>query len=242
MTPRKQFDEDDDDGIFKRHKWLLPVIALVAIGGAGYAASQFKGGPSAPSKPPERMMVISLPPPPPPPPPVKKPDPPPEPPKQKEDMTKIDKEEIKDKPPEAPKPKDEPPPAALATGIKGGSGPDMGLASSGNGLGGGNGTIGGGNGGRGGSEFGRYAAQVQSRVADALRGNGRVRTASLTVEARIWVDANGRIERARLAGSSGDSALDREIADGVLSGLQLPSAPPAGMKMPITMRITARKN
>ena len=157
-------------------------------------------------------------------------------------MTPLKPEEIKEDKPEPPKPKDEPPPAALATGIKGSGGPDMGLAAAGNGLGGGNGTIGGNGGGGGGSEFGRYAAQVQSKVADALRGNGRTRMASLTVQARIWVDANGRIERAKLVGSSGDSTMDSEISSQVLTGLQLSSAPPAGMKMPITLRITARKS
>jgi periplasmic protein TonB len=75
-----------------------------------------------------------------------------------------------------------------------------------------------------------------------MRNNARTRTSSLTVQARIWVDANGRIERARLVGSSGDNNLDDEIARQVLTGIQLTSPPPSGMKMPITLRITARKS
>ena len=83
---------------------------------------------------------------------------------------------------------------------------------------------------------------MQSRIADALRRNGRTRNANLSMQVRIWADSSGRITRASLVGSTGDSALDSAIANEVLSGLQLQEAPPADMPMPINLRITARKS
>ena len=63
----------------------------------------------------------------------------------------------------------------------------------------------------------------------------------MTLQVRVWPDANGRITRAQLVGSSGNSAVDQAIKNQVLSGLQLPQAPPADMPTPIVLRITARK-
>lgn len=146
-----------------------------------------------------------------------------------------------------PVPDDEPPPEApqpeaapsddLSTGIAG-NGPDMGLTRGGNGNGG---KIGGSGRKGGGSRFGWYAAKVQSSIADALRSCSATRSATLSIQVRIWADANGRITRALLVDSSGDSALDAAVKNNVLTGLQLPQAPPADLPMPITLRISARK-
>ena len=86
-----------------------------------------------------------------------------------------------------------------------------------------------------------YAGQVQSRVSDALRNNPRTRKASARITIRVWVDSTGRTTRATLGGSTGDAALDRTIIDEVLTGLQIPQPPPDDMKMPIVMRVTARR-
>jgi TonB family protein len=63
----------------------------------------------------------------------------------------------------------------------------------------------------------------------------------MTLQVRVWPDSNGRIIRAQLVGSSGNSAVDQAIKSQVLNGLQLPQAPPADMPTPIVLRITARK-
>jgi TonB family protein len=86
-----------------------------------------------------------------------------------------------------------------------------------------------------------YAGQMQSRISDALRSNPRTRKASARITVRIWVDSTGRIIRATLGGSTGDAALDRAIPDEVLTGLQIAQAPPDDLKMPIVMRVTARR-
>ena len=62
----------------------------------------------------------------------------------------------------------------------------------------------------------------------------------MTVTAKIWADETGRITRASVSGGSGDPAINAALQNEVLTGLQLQSPPPAGMKMPINLRLTAR--
>ena len=142
-------------------------------------------------------------------------------------------------PDDEPPPDDSPPEAPsedLSTGITGGSGPDMGLSG-----GGGGGRIGGSGRKGGGSKYGWYAAKVQSSIADALRRHPSTRNAKMVLQVRIWPDSNGRITRAQLVGSSGNSAVDQAIKNQILTGLQLPQAPPADMPVPIVLRITGSK-
>lgn len=137
-----------------------------------------------------------------------------------------------------PKPADEPPP--IATGVSG-NGPADGFGLSGRG---GGPLIGGsGNGNRGNrSKWGWYAGQVQSRVTDSLRQNRKTRAARLEgMKVRIWADPNGRVTRAQLTDSSGNPQVDQAIQGEVLSGLQLSEPPPAGMPMPIVLRLNARR-
>lgn len=223
----------EDDGFVVRHKVKLIIAGVVVVAAGIYFMP--KPGPSAPPRKVEKIVQVQLPPPPPkiqPPPP--KVQPPPE---------KMEKQApvADDKPKDVPKKADNPPPTALATGIKG-DGPGMGLASSGNGLGGGN-SIGGKTGdGGGGGRWDRYAGQVQTKIADALRRHDKTKSAAISgLQVRIWPDATGRITRAVLAGSTGNAAVDTAIQNEILSGLQLAEAPPAGMKLPILLRLSATR-
>ncbi len=233
MSTNPLLDDDEDEGLFQRHRWLLPLIIAAVGGGVYYASTQFKGRPSAPVKAPERLISISLPPPPPPPPPkVEEQEPP------KEEM--IAQEEVKpdEAKPEPEPAKDEPPP--IGTNNVGSGPPDgfgLGAYKGGNG----NGSGIGGSGKRGGSKFGWYAGQVQSTIAEALRKHPDTRKASLSLQVRIWPDATGRITRATLASSSGDPVLDNAIRNDILTGLQLKEPPPADMPRPIVLKLSARK-
>lgn len=228
--------EDDDDGFFAKHRMKFIVLAVLAVGAGLYFVP--KPGPSAP--PPrkaERVVSITVPPPPP----AQKPPPPPpqkvEPPKEKmEKETQPREAKVEPK----PQPKANPPPAALATGIKG-DGPGMaGLSGSGSGLGGGTGTGASTGTGGTGSKFGWYAGLVQKKIASALSANPKTMSSSIEkLEVRIWPDASGRITRAALTKSTGDSEVDNAIERQVLTGLQLDEPPPAGMKLPIVLRISA---
>jgi TonB family protein len=136
---------------------------------------------------------------------------------------------------------DEPPPAPLGTNVQGSGPPDGFGLSGGRGGGGGLGTGDGLGGRRGGSKYGWYASQVQTRIAEAMRQNTRTKNASMSVQVRIWADANGLVTRAAIVGGSGDAALDSAIRDEVLTGLRLQQPPPADMPMPIVLRLTARR-
>lgn len=224
--------EAEDDGFAKRHRVLLIVAGALMLGLVIYFFP--KPGPSAPVKKAERIVSITLPPPPPP----KVAPPPPK----VQPPEKLEKETAPTEAPKAPKaqPKADNPPASLATGIKG-DGPGMGLSSSGNGIGGGN-SIGAKNGDGGGSKFGWYAGQIQSKVTQAMQRNPKTQKASLArLEVRIWPDGTGRVTRAELASSTGDAGVDSAIRDQVLTGLQLQEPPPQGMKLPIVLRLAARR-
>ena len=94
---------------------------------------------------------------------------------------------------------------------------------------------------RKGTKWAWYASQVQSRIQQALQQNRKTRSASLSVNVRVWPDATGRINRAQLASSTGDPSLDAAIRDEVLTGLQLDQPPPTDMPAPITLRLAARR-
>jgi outer membrane biosynthesis protein TonB len=233
-APRVEIEDGDEeeDSFWVRHR--AKFIAATVLLGLGVSVYFAVAGKSAPvHKAPERQVVsIQLPklaPPPPPPPKL----PPPPPPEQKlVEQTPVAEPEKK---PEAEPPKSDDPPA-LGTNIKGPGGSDgFGLGSSGNG------GLGRGGSGKAGSKYGWYAGQVQGRIGEALRNHRKTRSASLNVQVRVWPDPSGRITRAQLVGSTGDSALDRTLQSEVLTGLQLAEAPPAGMPTPIILRLSARR-
>ena len=91
------------------------------------------------------------------------------------------------------------------------------------------------------SHWTRYAAQMQNKIADALRQNASIRKSRMTAEVRIWADSNGRITRVTLVKSTGDATLDNALKSEALTGLQLTEAPPKDMPMPITLSLSARR-
>jgi protein TonB len=219
-----EFDDEPEppaQRFLKRYRVAIIVTGLVLAGIIAVAKLASSGGGSSRR---DSITMVSLPPPPPPP--MMTPPPPP-----LQDEQRMEQPMIKEEQPKEAPPKDEPP---LGTGIKG-DGPDsFGLSDKA-----GNGRIGGNNG--NGSKWGWYASQVQSRIQQALQQNRKTRTASLSVNVRVWPDATGRINRAQLAGSTGDPTLDSALRDEVLTGLQLQEPPPEGMPAPITLRLTARR-
>jgi TonB family protein len=227
-------DEDDDESFFQRHRLAFIAGGIVLIGAAWGVLHKPSGKSEPVRKAPEQQMVrIQLPPPPPPPPPPKVQPPPP-----RDDKRVEQAPSAKPEPkPEAPKPAEKPP-EGLGTNNKG-PGPGMaGLGSSGNGMIGGTGT---GSGGGGGSMARWYAGQVQTKIAEAMRNNRKTRAASLRLEVQLWVDPSGRVTRAALGSSTGDASLDEALKKEVLAGIQLAEPPPKGMRMPISLRLTARR-
>ena len=233
MSPRPTFPPPPAKP--SKHRLYIGILlAIVLLGGiASFLSNGGKTKKSGPRK--SEIVQITLPPPPPPPPPPKvEPPKQEEPPKQDEEM--VEQEPV---PNDEPPPDDTPPEAPsddLSTSIAG-NGPGMEGLGSGNG----NGKIGGTGRKGGGSKYGWYAAKVQTSIAEALRRHPSTRNAKMVLQVRVWPDSNGRITRAQLVGSSGNPAVDQAIKNQVLTGLQLPQAPPADMPVPIVLRITASK-
>lgn len=217
------FDDEPEQppqSFFRHYRIAIIVTGVVLAGIIMVAKLALSGGGSSKR---DSITLVSLAPPPPP---VMTPPPPPP----QQDEQKMEQPMIKeDQPKEAP-PKNEP----LSTGIKGDGPNSFGLSDKP-----GNGRIGSDSG--KGTKWAWYANQVQSRVQQALQRNRKTRSASVSVNVRVWPDANGRIDRAQLASSTGDPLLDAAIRDEVLTGLQLDQPPPTDMPAPITLRLAARR-
>lgn len=235
MPLEMSHNNDNDDiverSFLQRYGFILGMGVLVVLGVVVFAGRNLFSSHGAPPRKAQEIFMIKLPPPPPPPPPQ------PKPPEQKIEQKMIEQAPVdKEEPKPDEKPKDEPPP--VSTNIKGDGKSDGfgGLSSSG-----GNGLIGGRSGSGSGSRWGWYASQVQTRIADALRKNPRTHNAGFSVQIRVWPDSTGRIARAQLVGSTGDTAVDDAITNEALNGLQLQEPPPPNMPMPIVLRLTARR-
>ncbi|MFN0078600.1 MAG: TonB C-terminal domain-containing protein [Prosthecobacter sp.] len=207
------------------------IIGGLALAGGGYVFTNYKPGKSTPKKKLDMVIVNPV------------IDPPPPPPMPKKEPLPVEKpKDMIVQPPAVNvakpvnKTKDEPKSPPLGTAIAGGDGSGLSIGDSR----GGSSLIGDQGGNKEGSLWGWYAGTVQSRIADALRGHPLTRRASFSNIVKIWSDATGRITRVKLSSSTGDQAVDNAIENEVLQGLVLAEAPPAGMPMPINLRLSAR--
>jgi periplasmic protein TonB len=234
-------EDDEELGFYRRYRYLIWLgVAVLLIAPITLAIKTLTT-----KEPPAKVAPINfvklLPP-------VSTPTPPPPPqqatPRPQEQMIEqkqmVEPETKPLHPDEKPKEnnKKQAPPGPLGVNAKGeGRGDAFGLV----GRPGGNGLLNGGGDG-GGTRFGWYAAQVQSRIEEALRQNSKTKTASISgVRIRIWADNTARVTRAQLVGSTGDPSLDSAITNEVLNGLQLKEPPPSDMPMPIVLRVTAHR-
>jgi protein TonB len=87
----------------------------------------------------------------------------------------------------------------------------------------------------------KYANGAASRIADSMRRHNKLKHASMNnITARVWIDSTGRITRAETQ-STGDAALDAALRNEILNGMQLSGPPPEGMKMPVNLKLNARR-
>lgn len=81
-----------------------------------------------------------------------------------------------------------------------------------------------------------YAAVVQDQVWQALCADPGTAPGNYRSLLRFQVDATGRLQRARLLGSTGDTRRDAAML-GTLQHLRLNTAPPPGFPQPLTLFI-----
>ncbi|MFM9888711.1 MAG: TonB C-terminal domain-containing protein [Burkholderiales bacterium] len=196
---------------------------------------------SKPAKRPTQQISLIKPPPPPPPKPELKP---PEPPIKKEE---VKLEQPKPTPPE-PARADEPPPSkGLGVDAEGTGGADgFGLAANKGGASlidsapsapSGGVAIGGPS---GASRFLAYATQLQQQLQEALARHEKLRGVAFTAVVRVWLTAEGTIQRLEFSDSSGNDATDSAIRTALADLGPLKQVPPAEMPQPVRLKITSR--
>jgi periplasmic protein TonB len=209
--------------------WVLIAAAMVA---AVVVVMRFVSAPAAKKTGVQQIALIKQPPPPPPP---KPPEKPPEPPKVKEEV-KID--QPKDEPkPDEPKAADEKPASdkPLALDADGSAGSDgFGLAASRGGrdlL-----TTGSGGGGGGGAY---YSGLLQREFFEALQRNRKLLKDEFRVVVKVWLGDDGRVQKADIVSSSGNTQFDDQIQLTLLEMNPLRDVPPKSMR-PIQLRLSNR--
>ncbi|MEJ1964406.1 MAG: TonB family protein [Gammaproteobacteria bacterium] len=203
---------------------LIAMSAVVLVVGLGlfWLVRHFIASAPPPTKKVVQEIRVIRPPPPPP----DQPPPPPPPPEEKVDLHEPESEPD-------PVASNEPPPGEqLGLDADGSAGSDgFGLAAR--------------KGGRdllasGGSAFTWYAGLLKSEILGQLQDEKSVRSGSYSVTVRVWVKADGSIERIRLAQSSGNRERDKAIEEALTRISRVSQAPPADMPQPISLRIVSR--
>jgi len=178
----------------------------------------------------QQITMIQPPPPPPPPPPEEKP---PEP----EVKEEIPEPEPEKEPEPMPEEAEEPAGEELGVDAEGAAGADgFGLV----GKKGDRGLLGG----TGGSTILWYGGQVKRKLEDELQSllaESSARKTAYSVQLDIWIDSDGRVNRAELTSSSGKQEVDKALRNALPKlrfALQKP--PPENMPQPLKIRVTSR--
>ncbi len=222
----------EDDEAPSRGAWIKKaVLGLVALGVLVAVAMflvKFLSTPTKKNPGVQQIALLKQPPPPPPKPPEK----PPEPPKVKEDV-KIDQPKDDPKPADAKAPDDKPasdkPLGVDADGSAGSDG--FGLAANRGGrdfL-----TTGGGGGGA------YYTGLLQRQFFEALSRNRKILKDEFRVVVKVWLGDDGRVQKADIVSSSGNTQVDDLIALTLLEMTPLKDVPPSSMR-PMQLRLSNR--
>ena len=191
------------------------------------------------AEPPEKTKVqrISLVKPPPPKPEEKPPEP-----EKMEQPPKQDDVQM-DAPSTPDQPKDEGPPPGEQLGLDAdgsGSGDGFGLAA----RKGGRDITTLGSGGPKGNPWGRYDAllneAVSSAFQQALAREKALKGKNYKVIVKVWIDSSGKVTRAALVDSTGDSQADEVLKEALRNMRTLRESPPADMPQPVKIRVTSR--
>jgi len=207
----------------------LPTIigGLILVGAIVLIVHLISNMEDKPAKKERKIQKITLaePPPPPPPPKIEKP---PEP----ESEQKIE-EQAEPEPESEPMP-DVAPPGDLGLDAEGTAGSDsFGLAA----RKGGKGLLGGGG---GGSPFAWYGNMAKSDIANMLNDTENLRRKAYTAIIKLWVDADGTIEKFELARGSNDAEIDDLLEKIISKYKRINESVPPGMPQPIKLKITSR--
>lgn len=85
-----------------------------------------------------------------------------------------------------------------------------------------------------------YTGMVKDSILEVLSEDERVRKGSYQILVRVWLTADGRVERIKLSSSSGNHELDGAIEAALTRLGRVREAPPLEMPQPVTLRIVSR--
>ncbi len=168
--------------------------------------------------------------PPPPPPPKEKP---PEPKKLEEEKQVVDKAEPL-KPVDAPKQTND-----VAKQVTINSDAQAGSDAFNIGAGSGGGMVG--SGGGTGTGTGSYDQYLGYAIQQAIQRDERVNRLVFDVRVDIWMDADGRLTKATMVGSTGNDTTDTAIADALRAMPRIDTPPPATTHFPLRVSIRGRR-
>lgn len=213
---------------FKRYLPIIGIVSSVVLtgGGLGIWLKGKLGQEMKPMAPKIQVVDIVRPPPPPP----KEEEPPPPPEMEEEELDLPEPEPM----PELADANDEPPPGDQlgldADGVAGSDG--FGLVSNR----GGRGLLSAG----GGSAYRYYATRLKDELLSALSQIEEFRRMGYSIDIRLWVDDAGAVERAALAGTTGNAQIDSRLEQLLSSATAPVGRPPEGMPQPVRLRLVSR--
>ncbi len=180
-----------------------------------------------PTKSEKKIQPITLLKPPPPPPPPPKVEKPPEP----EIKEKIETPQEEPEPmPESPP--DEAPARDLGLDAEGTAGSDsFGLAA----RKGGNGLFGG-----GGNPYAWYGGLIKNGMLNILSSHEELRRKGYTAIVKVWLKADGSVERVELSKGSNDADIDELLTRLLNKFDKVAEPPPPGMQQPVKIKISSR--
>lgn len=92
----------------------------------------------------------------------------------------------------------------------------------------------------GGAQQSVYASRLQRHLQEELNRNRKLRESDYRVTLRVWLRKDGSVDKAELAQSTGNPALDQLLRETLLQISAMREAPPDNMPQPIRIRVTAR--
>ncbi|MGD9841856.1 MAG: TonB C-terminal domain-containing protein [Steroidobacteraceae bacterium] len=208
---------------WQRHVPLVAgtlIVVLVASLLIWFVRNMLNSKPVGPTRAVEQKITMIRPPPPP----ETPPPPPPE--------EKIEEPLEQSEPEQAPQQADASPAEQLGLDADGAAGADgFGLAA----RKGGRDLVGTGTG-----AFVWYTSLLKDSIQQALSDDEKVRKGTYQVNVRVWLAADGRVERIKLTSTSGNLDLDSAIENALARLGKVREVPPLEMPQPITLRIVSR--
>ncbi|NII05790.1 TonB family protein [Luteibacter anthropi] len=212
-------------------RWLGPAVGVVVLLLVGALIWHFSSSRVGVRREAPRVATITPLPPPPPPPKEKPPEP-----KKTEEPKPVEEKptEVPQKPVDAPKPSND-----VAKQVTINSDAQAGSDAFNIGAGSGGGMVG--SGGGTGTGTGSYDQYLGYAIQQAIQRDDRVNRLVFDVRADIWLDADGKLTRAELAGSSGNTRTDEALLEALRSMPRIDVAPPSSLRFPLRVSIRGKR-